>query len=53
MIFGIGGVGSHILSCLARSGIGEIAIIDFDRVTLSSLNRHAFATRVHVGYPKV
>ena len=53
MIFGIGGVGSHVLSCLARSGVGEIAIIDFDRVTLSSLNRHAFATRAHVGLSKV
>lgn len=49
MIFGVGGVGSHVLSCLARSGVGEIAIIDFDQITLSSLNRHAFATREHVG----
>jgi tRNA A37 threonylcarbamoyladenosine dehydratase len=53
IIFGVGGVGSHVVSCLARSGVGRITIVDFDRVTLSSLNRHAFATREHVGRSKV
>ena len=45
IIFGIGGVGGHVLSALARAGVHHIRIIDFDRVSLSSLNRHAFATR--------
>lgn len=31
----------------------RITIIDFDRVTLSSLNRHAIATRKDVGKSKV
>lgn len=53
IIFGIGGVGSHVLSACARSGIRNITIVDFDQVTLSSLNRHAFATRKHVGKSKV
>lgn len=53
MVFGVGGVGSHVVACLARSGIGRITIVDFDRITLSSLNRHAFATRSHVGKSKV
>ena len=34
---------------LARSGVGRIRLIDFDQVTLSSLNRHATATRDDVG----
>lgn len=53
VVFGVGGVGSHLLACLARAGVGELTIVDFDHVSLSSLNRHAFATRAHVGYPKV
>ncbi|KAM3135639.1 hypothetical protein pb186bvf_012310 [Paramecium bursaria] len=53
LIFGVGGVGSHVLSAIARSGCRKIAIVDFDRVSLSSLNRHAFATRKHTGISKV
>jgi tRNA A37 threonylcarbamoyladenosine dehydratase len=36
-----------------RSGVKKIRVIDFDRITLSSLNRHAFATREDVGIAKV
>ncbi|KAG2455067.1 hypothetical protein HYH02_000892 [Chlamydomonas schloesseri] len=35
-----------------RSGVGKLRLIDFDQVTLSSLNRHAVATREDVGTPK-
>lgn len=38
---------------LARSGVGHLHLIDFDIVTVSSLNRHAVATRKDVGRPKV
>jgi len=38
---------------LARSGVRKLRLIDFDNVTLSSLNRHAVATRRDVGIPKV
>ena len=48
-IIGLGGVGSHAAHLLARSGIGYIRLVDFDRVTLSSLNRHALANRSDVG----
>lgn len=34
-------------------GISNIRLVDFDYVTLSSLNRHATATLVDVGTPKV
>ena len=50
---GCGGVGSHATAALARSGCGKIRLIDFDQVTLSSLNRHAVATLADVGTPKV
>ncbi len=46
------GVGSHAAHMLLRSGVGKLRLIDFDQVTLSSLNRHAVATRADVGTPK-
>lgn len=53
IVVGCGGVGSHCTAALARSGVSSIRLIDFDQVTLSSLNRHAVATLADVGTPKV
>ncbi|KAJ5794914.1 Molybdenum cofactor biosynthesis MoeB [Penicillium paradoxum] len=53
VVVGCGGVGSHAAASLARSGVSKIRLIDFDQVTLSSLNRHALATLADVGTPKV
>ncbi|KAI1114716.1 ubiquitin-protein ligase molybdopterin-converting factor [Nemania sp. NC0429] len=53
VVVGCGGVGSHCTAALARSGVSRIRLIDFDQVTLSSLNRHAVATLADVGIPKV
>ncbi|KAI9804481.1 MAG: hypothetical protein M1825_001380 [Sarcosagium campestre] len=53
IVVGCGGVGSHAATALARSGVGKIRLVDFDQVTLSSLNRHAVATLADVGTPKV
>ncbi|KAI9793726.1 MAG: hypothetical protein M1816_007621 [Peltula sp. TS41687] len=53
IVVGCGGVGSHATTALARSGVSKIRLIDFDQVTLSSLNRHAVATLADVGTPKV
>ncbi|KAJ2862622.1 hypothetical protein GGI22_002143, partial [Coemansia erecta] len=53
VIVGAGGVGSWAALMLLRSGVQRIRIIDFDQVTLSSLNRHSAATRANVGIPKV
>ncbi|KAH9956336.1 hypothetical protein BC827DRAFT_1232146 [Russula dissimulans] len=38
---------------LARSGVAQLRLVDFDYVTLSSLNRHATAALADVGTPKV
>ena len=51
-VVGAGGVGSHTVCSLIRSGVGYIRVIDFDQVSLSSLNRHACATLANVGTPK-
>ncbi|KAI0372425.1 ubiquitin-protein ligase molybdopterin-converting factor [Pilatotrama ljubarskyi] len=53
VVVGCGGVGSWAAVMLARSGISKIRLVDFDQVTLSSLNRHATATLSDVGTPKV
>ncbi|KNG85455.1 ThiF domain protein [Aspergillus nomiae NRRL 13137] len=53
IVVGCGGVGSHAAASLSRSGVSKIRLIDFDQVTLSSLNRHALATLADVGTPKV
>lgn len=52
-VIGLGGVGSHTAVMLARGGVETLRLIDFDQVTLSSLNRHACATLDDVGIPKV
>ncbi|KAI5951979.1 hypothetical protein KGF54_005054 [Candida jiufengensis] len=53
IVVGAGGVGSWVATMLARSGVENLRIIDFDQVSLSSLNRHSVATLADVGISKV
>ena len=41
-IIGCGGLGSNVAAMLVRSGIGELTLIDFDRVEEDNLNRQMF-----------
>jgi tRNA A37 threonylcarbamoyladenosine dehydratase len=52
-IIGLGGVGGHAAVNLARSGIGALHLVDFDKVTDSSLNRSSFAEPSDVGRLKI
>ena len=52
-VFGIGGVGGHVVEALARSGIGALDLIDNDRVSVSNLNRQIIALHSTVGQYKV
>eukprot|EP00835_Amoeboradix_gromovi_P006035 NODE_644_length_5619_cov_0.132790.p1 type:complete len:401 gc:universal NODE_644_length_5619_cov_0.132790:3369-2167(-) len=52
VVVGVGGVGSNCVHSLARSGVRRIRIVDFDLLTLSSLNRHAVGTLNDVGHSK-
>lgn len=52
-LFGLGGVGGYALEALARSGIGQLDLIDNDTVSVSNLNRQILATHSTVGMPKV
>ncbi len=48
-VFGVGGVGGHVVEALARSGIGAIDIIDNDKVSLTNINRQIIALHSTVG----
>lgn len=52
-VFGIGGVGGYTVEALVRSGIGEIDLIDDDKVCLTNINRQIYATRKTIGKYKV
>ena len=52
IVFGAGGVGGYVIEALTRSGVGTIAIVDFDCVAESNLNRQIFATLDTVGKRK-
>ena len=51
-IAGAGGLGSNAALMLARSGIGNLLVVDDDVVDASNLNRQQYWPR-HVGRPKV
>lgn len=48
-VFGIGGVGSFAAEALARGGVGHIALIDGDTVSLTNINRQLIATQKTIG----
>ncbi|MBE6652378.1 MAG: tRNA threonylcarbamoyladenosine dehydratase [Ruminococcaceae bacterium] len=52
-VFGIGGVGGHLVEALARAGVGHLTLVDRDNVSLSNINRQAVALHSTVGRPKV
>jgi tRNA threonylcarbamoyladenosine dehydratase len=52
-VVGIGGVGSWAAEALARSGVGQITLIDFDQVAESNINRQIHAETGTVGMAKV
>lgn len=53
IIFGVGGVGGYVLEMLTRTGIGNIAIVDFDVIDISNVNRQIISTQNNVGNLKV
>ena len=53
VVLGVGGVGSWAAEALARSGIGELTLVDFDRIAPSNLNRQVHALTSTIGRLKV
>ena len=52
ILFGLGGVGSYTAECLARSGIGELTLVDSDTVSVTNINRQLEAATSTVGMAK-
>lgn len=52
-IVGIGGVGSWAVEALARTGVGELTLIDMDDVCVTNINRQIHALSTSVGQSKI
>ena len=52
-VFGVGGVGSFAAEGLARSGVGRIILVDFDRICVTNVNRQLHALKGTLGKAKV
>jgi tRNA A37 threonylcarbamoyladenosine dehydratase len=52
-IIGVGGVGSWVAESLARSGVGQITLIDADDVCATNINRQVHALSQTIGHEKV
>ncbi len=53
IIFGIGGVGGYATEMLARSGVGSLTLVDYDKVDFTNKNRQIIALDSTVGKYKV
>lgn len=53
IIFGVGGVGSFACEAIARAGVGNMTIVDFDDVDITNINRQIPALHSTVGRYKV
>ncbi len=52
-VVGVGGVGSWIVEALARSGIGNLTLVDPDKIASSNMNRQLQALESTLGQIKV
>ncbi len=52
-VVGVGGLGTHIIQQLAHFGVGSIALIDFEDLDITNLNRYVGTRLDHVGESKV
>lgn len=51
-VFGLGGVGSYAAEALARTGVGRLILVDFDRICVTNVNRQLHAMKGTLGKPK-
>ena len=53
LIMGLGGLGAPVAMYLAAAGVGQITLVDFDRVDLSNLQRQFIHSTDSIGMLKV
>lgn len=52
-VVGLGAVGGHVVEGLARAGVNNLCLVDFDTIQPSNLNRQILALTDTIGRPKV
>ena len=52
MVVGLGAVGSYALEALARAGVGQFTLVDFDRLSVTNVNRQLLALESTLGRAK-
>lgn len=52
LIVGLGGVGGYVVEALARAGVGELGLCDFDSVDVTNKNRQILALDSTIGKKK-
>ena len=53
LVVGCGGLGSPVIDLLSRAGVGEIGMMDHDKVSISNIHRQVMFTSDDVGKYKV
>lgn len=51
-VVGVGGVGTWTVEALARSGVGELTLVDLDDICVTNVNRQIHALDGEIGRPK-
>lgn len=49
LVLGLGGVGGYVVESLARCGIGNLILVDYDKVDITNINRQIIATYTNIG----
>lgn len=53
LVVGLGGVGGYVVEALTRSGIGNLILVDYDKVDITNFNRQLIAVDNNIGKDKV
>lgn len=52
LVVGCGGLGGHVIECLARIGVGHLRVVDGDVFDETNLNRQLLSSSMNLGRPK-
>ena len=53
IIYGIGGVGGYVVEALARAGVGNLSLVDPDKISISNINRQIHSNFKTIGKSKI
>lgn len=53
IIYGIGGVGGYVVEALARAGVGNLCLVDPDKISISNINRQIHSNFKTIGKSKI